>query len=124
MAVPRLGRVQLRIMQVLWKLDRATARQITDELNRESPIAHSTVQTLLRKIEAKGAVTYEKQGRQFIFRPLIRPEQVTRTATRDLINRVFDGSPAGLIAYLLENEKLSKKDLAELRRRITGAGHE
>ncbi len=49
MATMRFGPVQLRIMQVLWQKVRANAREITEELNKESPIAHSTGQTLLRK---------------------------------------------------------------------------
>ena len=59
MTEPRLGRVQLKIMQVLWEKGRANAREITEALNREAPIAHSTVQTLLRKLEAKGSVAHE-----------------------------------------------------------------
>jgi predicted transcriptional regulator len=55
-ATPRLGKVQLQIMQILWQRGQATAKEITDELNRHKPTAHSTVQTLLRKLEDKGAV--------------------------------------------------------------------
>ena len=53
MATPRFGRVQLMIMQVLWQKGRASAREITEALNRREPIAHSTVQTLLRKLEVQ-----------------------------------------------------------------------
>ena len=53
MAAIQLGRVQLLIMQVLWDMGQATAREITDAINRIEPIAHSTVQTLLRGLEEK-----------------------------------------------------------------------
>ena len=56
MSAPRLGRVQLVIMQVLWQRGRATAREITDAINQKEPIAHSTVQTLLRGLEEDHAV--------------------------------------------------------------------
>ena len=62
MAATRLGRVQLLIMQVLWDKGRATARQITDAINASEPIAHSTVQTLLRGLEEKGSIAHEAQG--------------------------------------------------------------
>jgi BlaI family penicillinase repressor len=60
-APPRLGKVQLEIMQVLWERGEATAREITDTLCLSTPIAHSTVQTLLRKLELKGAVSHENR---------------------------------------------------------------
>jgi BlaI family transcriptional regulator, penicillinase repressor len=59
MSVTRFGKMQLKIMQVLWALGRATARDITGALNRTESVAHSTVQTLLRKLEVKGAVAHE-----------------------------------------------------------------
>ena len=52
MSDTKMGQVQLRIMQLLWKLKRASARELTEELNKSEPIAHSTVQTLLRQLEA------------------------------------------------------------------------
>src|SRR5215510_4697666 len=75
-APPRLGKVQYQIMQVLWRHGRATARRITEELSQDQPIAHSTVQTLLRKMEAKGAVTHEIEDRTFVFVPLYQQNEV------------------------------------------------
>jgi BlaI family penicillinase repressor len=112
------GRLQLRIMQVLWDSGRAGAREITEELSREGPIAHSTVQTLLRKLEAKGAVTHDVEERVFLYRPLVARDKVTKTATRDLIDRVFGGSASGLIAYLLRSERVPRAELEEIRKLI------
>ncbi len=116
MATPRLGRVQLRIMKVLWREGLATAREITDALSGESDIAHSTVQTLLRKLEAKGAVGHEAQDRTFVFRALVTEEAVTHSATHDLVARLFDGSPSGLVAHLVKNERLSSEELDRIRK--------
>ena len=120
MSAPRLGRVQLRIVQVLWEKRRANAREITDALNRgaHGPIAHSTVQTLLRKLETKGAVAHDVEDRTFVFHPLVEEDCVKRGATRELLDRVFEGSAAGLVAYLLENERVSGKELAQIRELI------
>jgi BlaI family penicillinase repressor len=115
---PRLGRVQLRIVQVLWRMRRANAREITETLNREEPIAHSTVQTLLRKLEAKGAVAHDVEDRTFVFYPLVQEESVKQGATRELMDRIFGGSAAGLVAYLLENERVSGEELAEIGKLI------
>src|SRR5437016_9335212 len=103
---PRMGKVQLRIMQFLWDRGEATARQITDALDKEQPIAHSTVQTLLRKLEAKGAITHTAVERTFVFRPLFGRTEVTESALRDVLTRVFHGSVYGLVSQLLAYEKI------------------
>jgi BlaI family penicillinase repressor len=119
MASTRLGRVQLRIVQVLWDRGKASAREITDALNHAGPaIAHSTVQTLLRKMEEKGAVGHRAEDRTFIYYPLVDAGSVTRSATRELIERVFGGSAAGLVAYLLKEERIGRSELREIRRLI------
>lgn len=115
---PRLGKMQLRIMQVLWQHREATARQITEDLSRTRPIAHSTVQTLLRQMEAKGAVSHDVQERVFVFRPLFQQSEVSESVALDLLNRVFEGSVYGLVAHLFKNESVSQEELTRLRELI------
>jgi BlaI family penicillinase repressor len=110
----RLGRVQFKIMQVLWERRRATAKQITEALNKEQPIAHSTVQTLLRGLLAKRAVAHDVEGRTFVFRPVLREQQIARSVTRELLDRIFGGSVSSLVCYLLKNEKVSAEELKEI----------
>ena len=114
----RLGRVQLRIMDALWSKGRASARRITDKLAEEEPIAHSTVQTLLRQLEAKGVVGHQIVDRTFVFHPLIERTEAARTATRELVDGVFAGSVGGLVAYLLKNERIPPEELHEIQRLI------
>ncbi len=119
-STPKLGKVQLQIMQVLWARERATAREITDELNRQksadvAPIAHSTVQTLLRKLEAKGAITHRIEERTFVFEPLQEKSEVETGAVGDLLTRLFDRSISGLVAHLVKHEKVSPDELQRLR---------
>lgn len=121
-SAPRLGAVQMRIMQVLWQREAATAREITDALNAGAQdIAHSTVQTLLRQMEDKGAVTHDVDGRAWVFRPVYRQSEIAMSATRDLLGRVFGNSVSGLMAHLLKHEKISDKELARLREMIEEA---
>jgi BlaI family transcriptional regulator, penicillinase repressor len=117
-APPRLGKLQHQMMQILWARGRATAREITAELSRSAPVAHSTVQTLLRKLEAKGAVTHDVEDRTFIFRPLFQPSDLKASATRDLLSRLFDGSVSALLTHLLKHEEITPEELEELRRLI------
>jgi BlaI family transcriptional regulator, penicillinase repressor len=118
MTTTQLGRVQLLIMQVLWDRGRATAREITDQISQAEPIAHSTVQTLLRGLEEKGAADHDTEGRTFTFFPLVAESEFKQSATQELLHRVFGGSVEGLMTHLLENESVSEKELAELRKLI------
>lgn len=118
----KLGRVQFRIMTVLWEKGQASARDITDALNaggkKSAAIAHSTVQTLLRQMEDKGAVSHRQEDRTFVFYPVLDQNSATRSATRDLIERVFAGSASGLVAYLLKEERIKPEEMREIRKLI------
>jgi BlaI family penicillinase repressor len=117
----KIGSVQLRIMRVLWDHGDSTAREISEILSQETPTTHSTVQTLLRQLEAKGAVAHKKVDRTFIFSPLVQESEVSGSAARDLLARVFRGSLSGLVAHLLEHEEVSPEEMERLRK-IVGVG--
>jgi BlaI family penicillinase repressor len=114
----QLGRVQQLIMQVLWNKRNATAREITETISAAEPIAHSTVQTMLRVLEGKSAVSYELDGRTFIFFPLVDEAKFKQTATQELVERVFGGNVSSLVAHLLNNENVSRKEISEIRKLI------
>ena len=110
----QFGRVQMRIMQVLWKKKRATAREISEALNEFEPIAHSTVQTLLRTLEDKGAIDHDIDYRTFIFYPLVKNENVIKHATHDFIDRIFAGSVDSMVSYLVKNQYISTEELEKI----------
>jgi BlaI family penicillinase repressor len=114
--MPRLGKVQYQILQVLWERGPCTARQITDAFaETPTPLAHSTVQTLLRQLEAKGVVTHESQDRTFVFRAQVAPTEIPTTPARELLVRVFQGSVFNLMSHLLKSEEVSEDELRRLR---------
>ena len=117
----KFGHVQYRIMKVLWAKERANAREITDMLNETKPIAHSTVQTLLRKLEEKRAVDHIREDRTFIFFPLVKAEEATRSAVREIVDRIFSGSPKELVSYLLKNEPIDENEIRDIRGMIDAA---
>lgn len=113
-----VGKVQLQILRVLWREKEATARQITDALTADDQIAHSTVQTLLRKLEAKKIVAHDERDRVFFFRALIDEDEVTGSAASDVVSRIFEGSLTGLVAHLINRREVSEKELLELRKLV------
>lgn len=111
---PKLGRVQLQIMQVLWDGD-CTARQITEKLSAGAPIAHSTVQTLLRQLEDKGLIGHKVEDRVFVFHAAVQRSEVTGTLAHDMMRHVFKGSLYGLVSSLLAEEAVSSEELRRIR---------
>ena len=113
-------------MRQLWKKP-CNARELTDSLNAEAgqaPMAHSTVQTLIRQLEKKGAVNHEQHGRTFVFRPLFEEGRSLAQTTRDFVNRIFGGSVQGLMAHLLESEQVSPAELKKIEKLITARRQE
>jgi BlaI family penicillinase repressor len=113
-----LGKVQLQIMQVLWDKQTATAREITDAINATEPIAHSTVQTMLRILEDKQSVGHKQTGRTFVFFPMVKDHDFKQIATENLVERLFGGRVSNLVAHLLSVENISKEELGEIRKLV------
>lgn len=114
----QFGTVQLKIMQVLWDRGQVNAREITSVLNQDQEIAHSTVQTLLRQLELKGAIAHDRQDRTFVFHALVPQEKVVKSEIHQLKDRLFSGSTAGLMAYLLKQETIAPEEMKEIKRLI------
>ena len=114
MSHDQFTRLQLRIMQALWQKKRATAREITDALAAHEPIAHSTVQTLLRRLERRGSVGHDAEKTGFVFFPLVQNARVMKQSLQDMLDRIFAGSPQGLVSYLLKNRYVTPEEIREL----------
>lgn len=108
-------------MRVLWDRGESTVGDVVDTLRTRPKPAYNTVLTLLRIMEKKGYVTHRKDGRAFIFRPLIARADASRSALRTVVNRFFEGSPRLLMLNLLEEQQLSPEALEELKKRIEEA---
>ena len=119
-SLPAVSPAETQVLRVVWETSEATVQDVCDRLPAERNIAYATVQTLLRKLEAKGAIGHDRQERTFVFYPLVRPEKVKRNATRELIDRLFEGSPAGLVAYLLKHERIDRAELDRIRDLVDG----
>lgn len=102
-------------MAALWRLQSASVGDVVTSLSTRRTASYSTVQTILRILEAKGYVTHEKVARAFIYRPVVDERQARRRALRHLISRLFDGSPSLLVLNVLEDEDLDPDERERLR---------
>jgi BlaI family penicillinase repressor len=111
----RLGLVQSQILNVLWEKGEATAKEIGEELSKHEDIAHSTVQTLLRQLEAKKAVAHRAEGRTFFFRPILQRDEIAHSPLDQIVDRFYGGSLVGFVSYFIKNEKISAEELQQLK---------
>ena len=114
---------ELEIMKILWAREKASVREVQDDLNRETgPVAYSTVQTLLNIMEdKKGLVRHVVEGRTFIYFPKKSAERTIRELTRRFVDRVFDGALDRVMVALLDSKPPTPEDLERLRAMIDEA---
>ena len=112
---------ELRLMLVLWDRGEASVGDVVQALKERPKPAYNTVLTLLRILERKGYVTHRKDGRAFVFVPIVDKLNATRSALKTLVNRFFEGSPKLLMLNLLEDHDLSSEALLQLKERVEDA---
>ncbi len=115
------SKAELEIVRLVWDSDGATVRQVLEALPADRPLDYKTVQTYLRRLEAKGYLTSKRNGRTSVFRPRVRPAQVIRETVADLVDRLFDGEPLPLVEHLIADHKLTSRDIDKLRQLIDDA---
>jgi predicted transcriptional regulator len=120
---PNLTEAELRLMDVLWKTGSATVAEVADALPKQLGLAYNTVLTTLRILEDKGYVRHvkSKEGRAFLYRPVVSRETASRSAVRHLLGRFFANSAEALVLNLLEDEDLSEKERKRIRTLIADA---
>lgn len=106
------------IMSVLWEGSPRSAEDILRIVGPEREWQESTVKSLLSRLVQKDAIRATKDGRRFLYEPLITQKQYLTQESSTLLDRLFGGRVAPLVAHFSENQKLSKRDLAELRQLI------
>lgn len=116
-----LTELQLMIMTVLWEKGEATVLDIHDALRNDRRIAQSTVATLLTRMEEKKVVKRREDGRHFLYKAAVTPDQVRRSVVgqfAELTDKLFSGDVASLVSQLLSVKHVDPEDLARARKII------
>jgi predicted transcriptional regulator len=118
-----LTEVELEFMTHLWALGRGSVRDVLARLAAGRNLAYTSAATILRIMDEKGFVTSEKQGKTFIYKPALAKDAYQSKTLRDLSDKLFDGTPATLVARLVDDDGMSEEALEEIRalldRRLT-----
>jgi predicted transcriptional regulator len=118
----KLGRVELQIMNVVWEKGTATVSDVKEALSRGRKPAYSTILTMMRKLEVKGYLEHEVQERTYVYRATISKEAVRHSIVGDVLDRLFEGSPSLLFNSLVEQNRISEKELRQIKKLIRERG--
>jgi predicted transcriptional regulator len=106
------------VMDALWQRHPQTAEEVVARLADEKEWSPPTVRTLLNRLLNKGAIAAERDGRRYLYRPLIDRDDYVSAQARSLVDRLFDGRISSLVTHFSERERLSGDEVAELKRLI------
>ena len=104
------------VMDVLWQQQPLAAEDVVAALAEGQQWQEATIKTLLNRLLNKGAIAAEKQGRRYLYTPVLKREDWLIDESEGLLDRLFGGRVAPLVAHFSEHRKLSRKDIAELRK--------
>jgi BlaI family transcriptional regulator, penicillinase repressor len=110
-----LAALQLAIMEVLWERGEATVAQVREALKNARPLAHTTVGTMLTKMERNGQVRHRADGKVNVYRPAVRKEKVRRSMVSNLAASLFAGDVTQMVSHLLDGRDVSREELARLK---------
>jgi BlaI family penicillinase repressor len=113
-----LSELQVAVVRVLWQRDETSVTEVAAVLGEERGLKHTTVATLLTRLEKRGVVEQRREGRQLMYRALISESQVRRSMVADLVGSLFGGDSRELVAHLVRESELAPGDLERLRKRL------
>jgi predicted transcriptional regulator len=105
-------------MNVVWDLGEATVGQVRDQLAADKELAYTTVLSVLQKLEKAGWLKHKSDGRTYIYMPRRSRSDANRSALRQFTERMFAGDPLVLFEHLLDDERLTSAELAELKKML------
>ena len=111
-----LTRLELQIMQVIWRLGSANVSAVQAELAQ--PLAYTTVQTMLNILHRKGKLRRKLEGRAYVYSATVTQSKATGHAVRDLVDRVFGGSTEALLMSMLDARQISPEELARVAKKV------
>lgn len=115
-----LSELQLELMRVLWTRGEASTADVAEVLANSRGLAHTTIATLLSRLEKRGVVASRRDGRQLVYRALVGQGEVQRSMVSGLLDNLFGGDARALLAHLVREEEIAPGDLDRVRELLAG----
>ncbi|MGF0033571.1 BlaI/MecI/CopY family transcriptional regulator [Bariatricus sp. SGI.154] len=118
--LPQISEGEYEVMKIIWKYAPINTNEVTERLTRTTSWNPKTIQTMLKRLVTKGALTYEKQSRVFVYTPLVKEDEYVRQESSSFLKRYYNGDITAMLSAYLENDRLSESDIDSLRSLLSG----
>lgn len=129
-ALPQISEAEFEVMKIVWKSAPISTNEITEKLVKTTSWSPKTIQTLIKRLVTKGALTYEKQSRMFVYTPLVNENEYLDQKSSSFLKRYYNGHITDMLSAFIENDRLSETEIAHLRSLLSknpkkgGSGHD
>ncbi len=113
--LPQISEAEFEVMKIVWKHAPIGTNEITERLVQTTSWSPKTIQTLIKRLVTKGALTYEKQSRMFVYTPLIKESEYIGQESNSFLARFYSGDITAMLSAYIENDRLSEADIEHLR---------
>ena len=114
-ALPQISEAEFEVMKIVWKYAPVSTNEITERLTRTTAWSPKTIQTLIKRLVTKGALSYEKQSRVFVYTPLVKENEYLNQESNSFLKRFYHGDITAMVSAYIENDKLSETKIDTLR---------
>ena len=113
--LPQISEAEFEVMKIVWKHAPISTNEITDKLTQTTKWSPKTIQTLIKRLVTKGALSYEKQSRMFVYMPLVDEAEYIGQESNIFLNRFYNGNITAMLSAYIDNDRLSEAEIDELR---------
>ena len=114
-ALPQISEAEFQVMKIVWEHAPVSTNQVTEYLTRTTKWSPKTIQTMLKRLVQKKALTYDKEGRVFIYTPLIGQQDYVNQESRHFLQRFYNGNLVSMMTAFQDMEELSQQEVDELK---------
>ena len=113
--LPQISEAEFEVMKIVWQYAPVSTNEITDRLMKTTSWGAKTIQTLIKRLTNKGALTYEKEGRVYVYTPLVKENEYISQQSNSFLRRFYDGDITAMLSDYIKNDRLSAEEIGTLR---------
>ena len=113
--LPQISEAEYEVMRIVWQNAPVSTNEIVERLEKTTSWNPKTIQTLIKRLVTKRALTYEKEGRRFVYTPLVAENEYVSQESSSFLKKYYNGNISAMLSAFLDNDKLSASDIDDLR---------
>ena len=123
-SLPQISEAEFEVMKIVWKSAPVSTNEITEELVQCTSWSPKTIQTLIKRLVTKGALSYEKKSRVYVYTPLVMEEDYIAQESNSFLRKFYHGNLSAMVLSFIENDKLSAEEISSLKSILSNAEKE